>query len=95
MCRQRGSKQQHQRKLFFKRSCQRLAKLRLQRIFQQWAHLMGSKLHKLANATHIASHHRHSLQVGLCILSIYVSIDLYVLSVSACDVHKFVYVSGL
>ncbi|KAL3152452.1 hypothetical protein ABBQ32_001497 [Trebouxia sp. C0010 RCD-2024] len=59
---QRGSKQQHQRKLFFKRTCQRLAKLRLQRMFHQWGHLVGAKLQKQANAAHIASYHRQKLQ---------------------------------
>lgn len=62
-CRQRGSRQQHQRKVFFKRTCQRLAKLRVQRIFQQWAQLVGSGLQKQANTAHIAAHYRRNLQV--------------------------------
>ena len=64
-CRQRGSKQQHQRKLFFRRTCQRLSKLKLRRMFHQWAQLVGTKLQKQANATHIASHRHRQLQVCL------------------------------
>lgn len=45
-------------------------------MFQQWAHLVGSKLQKQANSTHIAFHHRHSLQVGWCISFILLSVNL-------------------
>ena len=34
-------------------------------MFQQWAQLVGSQLQKLASASHIVAHHRHSLQVGV------------------------------
>lgn len=37
-------------------------------MFQQWTQLVGSKLQKQANTTFIATHHRDSLQVGLCVL---------------------------
>ncbi len=63
-CRQRGSKRQHQHSVFFNRTCQRLAKSRLQRIFHQWTDLVGIRAQKQSNAKHIVQHYQCKQQVN-------------------------------
>ncbi|DBA91048.1 TPA: hypothetical protein ACH3X2_004154 [Trebouxia sp. C0005] len=55
---QRGSKRQHQHSAFLKRTCQRLAKSRLQRMFHQWTDLVGSRAQKQSNAKHVVHHYQ-------------------------------------